>query len=84
MHACEVIYPVIIFGKSNRILGGLHLFTELISGAGANVSESRAKRARAVMSGHGTRYRISGGREGSTDRSGINLCGRVLGVGWWA
>ena len=30
--------PILKYGKTKRILGALHLFTELISGAGANVS----------------------------------------------
>jgi len=34
--------PILKYGKTKRILGALHLFTELISGAGANVSESRS------------------------------------------
>ena len=54
------------------------MFTEIISGAGVNVSESRSRSgAKAVVNGLGTRYRISGMREGSTEWSGIKLVLRV-------
>jgi hypothetical protein len=51
---------IIFFGKSNRILGGLHLFTAPISGAGVNVSRNGSERS-------WNKRQLSGMREGSTE-----------------